>query len=531
MKKLLAISIGAVLASSSLLLSPASVSAATHAPYIHTEFNITESMQPADVLVVLVPEEHGELRLAGWGRDSRSHVNRAISVASFSGKAGSQLEIVAPVGLSYKRLLLIGMGNPVDLKRAKAEELGASLSNWVNGSNAATVHVHSQLIANAGDNLRITAAIAHGVELRNYRFDRYKSAPEARPAQRYSWQVALASDARAKFEQKQALAQGVFTARELTNLPGSDGYPEAFTNYAKSVLEPLGVEVTILGPETVKELGMGSLYGVSQGSHMKAHLLVARWRGADDEAPIALVGKGNSFDTGGYNLKTQAASILRMHTDKAGGAAVVGAIKALAGQKAPVHVVGVVPLSINMISGEAQLPGDVVTAGDGSTIEIGNTDAEGRLILADGIWYAREHLKPRVIADIATLTGAKVGALGTAYAAIFTQQSDIEKTLRQAGEMVHERVWPLPLDGYDDIVKSRIADRINTGSPGAQAGAIFLQHFAGETPWVHIDMAGNAFSASASGIHPEGSNGYGVRLLTEWVKLYDLQQQDQQQQN
>jgi hypothetical protein len=236
--------------------------------------------------------------------------------------------------------------------------------------------------------------------------------------------------------------------------------------------------VTILGPEEVQALGMGSLYSVSQGSDMKAHLLVARWAGSGGD-PIALVGKGNSFDTGGYNLKTDGASILRMHTDKAGGAAVVGAVQALAGQEAPVHVVGVVPLSINMISGDASLPGDVVTAGDGSTIEIGSTDAEGRLILADGIWYAREHLNARVIVDIATLTGAKVGALGTQYSALFTRDARLEETLRAAGELTGERVWPLPLAGYEGITRSRIADQINTGTPGAQAGAIFLEHFAG----------------------------------------------------
>ena len=526
MKKLIAISIGTVLASS-LLVSPAPVLAVSPTPYLNTQFNITESIQPADLLVVLVPETQRELRLPGWSRDSRQHVNRAIDVADFNGKAGSQLEIVAPVGLSYDRLLLIGVGQPAELSRAKAEEIGASLSNWVNSTKVESVHVHSQLIANAGDNHRISSAMAHGVELRNYRFDRYKSQPESRPAQRYSWQVALATDARLAFEQKQALAQGVFTARELTNLPGSSGYPAAFVSYAKAVLEPLGVEVTVLGPEQVKALGMGSLYGVSQGSDMKAHLLIARWKGNDDEAPIALVGKGNTFDTGGYNLKTTSSSIIRMHTDKAGAAAVVGTVKALAGQKAAVHVVGVTPLSINMISGTAQLPGDVVTAGDGSTIEIGNTDAEGRLILADALWYTREHLKPRAMVDIATLTGAKVRAIGTEYSAIFTKDSELERSLREAGELVQERLWPLPLDGYDNIVKSRIADRINTGSPGAQAGAIFLQHFAGDTPWAHLDIAGSAFSASASGIHPEGSNGYGVRLLTEWVKLYQQQEQEQ----
>jgi leucyl aminopeptidase len=163
----------------------------------------------------------------------------------------------------------------------------------------------------------------------------------------------------------------------------------------------------------------------------------------------------------------------------------------------------------------------VVTAGDGSTIEIGSTDAEGRLILADGIWYAREHLNARVIVDIATLTGAKVGALGTQYSALFTRDARLEETLRAAGGLTGERVWPLPLEGYEGITRSRIADQINTGSPGAQAGAIFLEHFAGDTPWAHLDIAGDAFVASAQGIHPEGSTGHGVRLLTEWVLAFE----------
>lgn len=525
MKKLLAASIGAVLATSSLIYNPSPAYAATPASYISTEFSMTESIQSADILVILVPEDFDDLRLNDWDRASRNHISRAIDVAEFKGAAASELEIIAPLGLSYNRVLLLGVGKPSELTRAKAEKLGATLSNYVNASKADSVHVHSKFISDTSDNSRIVAAIAHGVELRNYRFDRFKSKPDARPAQQYSWQVVSVANAQPLFDQKQALAQGVFTARELTNLPGSLGHPAVFVNYAREVLEPLGVEVTVLGPEQIKELGMGSLYGVSQGSDKKAHMLVTRWRGSDDEAPIALVGKGNTFDTGGYNLKTSSTTIIRMHTDKAGAAAVVGAMKALAGQKAPAHVVGVTPLSINLVSGTAQLPGDVVTAGDGSTIEIGSTDAEGRLILADALWYAREHLNARVLVDIATLTGAKIGAVGTEYAAIFTNHRELEDSLREAGELVQERVWTLPLDGYDNIVKSRIADRINTGSPGASAGAVFLQHFAGDTPWAHIDMAGNAFSASASGINPEGSNGYGVRLLTEWVNLYQQQQQ------
>ncbi|MCH8492991.1 MAG: leucyl aminopeptidase [Idiomarina sp.] len=493
------------------------------AEYLHTKMNFTERLSgSAETLVVLVPADTEELAVRGWSRDTTRHVNRAMQVGEFTGAAKQELVVIAPAGLSEQRVVLVGVGAPNELTRVTAEEIGASLANHVNATKAETIHIDSRLVADATANARIVAAMAHGIDLRNYRFDRFKSEPAARPAQTFEWLVVGDSDAASQYAEFSGIAHGVFLARELTNLPGSSGYPAAFAEIVRAELEPLGIEITILGPEQVRELGMGSLYGVSQGSQHKAHLLVAHWRGSDEQ-PIALVGKGNTFDTGGYNLKTAAASILAMQTDKAGAAAVVGAVKALALQNAPLNVVAVAPLSHNMISGEAQLPGDVVTAGDGTTIEVGNTDAEGRLILADGIWYAREHFNPRVIADIATLTGAKVGALGTAYSAIFSEHDSIINTLRVAGENTNELVWQLPLGPYPGIVNSRIADRINTGSPGAQAGAIFLQHFAGDTPWVHIDMAGNALIQSPQGIHPEGATGYGVRLLTEWVKLYSAE--------
>lgn len=499
---------------------------AASAEYLNTTFSFSNQSADADTRILLLPEFEGEVAAQGWatGLSSAtvSQLNRAIQASEFTGKAQQQVEIIAPVGLNELRLVLVGVGQADSLSRATAEEIGAALSVYANRVKAENLLVDTRAIRAESDNARITAAVAHGVDLRNYRFDRYKSKPAARPAQNFHWQVVTNSDAEQQYAAKRALAEGVFLARELTNLPGSDGYPARFAEIAREQLAPLGVEVTILGPEQVKELGMGSLYSVSQGSQHKAHLLVMHWKGSDDQ-PIAFVGKGNTFDTGGYNLKTAAASILLMQTDKAGGAAVVGAVKALAGERAPVNVVGIVPLSLNMISGEATLPGDVVVAGDGTTIEVGNTDAEGRLILADGIWYAREFFNPRAIADIATLTGAKVGALGTQYSAIFSDHDDIIETLRIAGNNTNELVWQLPLGPYPNIVSSRIADMINTGSPGAQAGAIFLQHFAGDTPWVHIDMAGSALNQSARGIHPEGATGYGVRLLAEWAKIYAAQ--------
>lgn len=494
-------------------------SVAASAQYLQTTMIATETPgDDADTLVVLVPAGTAQVSLAGWSQATIDQVNRALGVRDFDGSARQQVEVLAPAGLSADRLIAVGVGDPAQLARHVAEEIGAALSVHINGSNAAVIETNTRLITDPARNAAIAAALAHGIELRNYRFDQLKSSPAPRPSQLYRWVVHSQTQAEAQYAMLNAVAQGVFTARELTNLPGGDGHPAAFAEYAGAQLEPLGVEVTILGPEQVEAAGMGALLGVSKGSQHQAHLLVAHWRGSS-EAPIALVGKGNTFDTGGYDLKTTA-SILQMQSDKAGGAAVVGALKALAAQQVEINVVGVVPLSQNAISGEAMLPGDVLTAGDGTTIEVTSTDAEGRLILADGIWYARDRFAPRVIVDIATLTGAKVTALGTERAAVFSEHEELLATMREAGELTNELVWQLPLGPYPGIIDSRIADIKNTGSPGAQAGAILLQHFAGDTPWLHIDNAGQALLSSASGIHPEGATGHGVRLLTEWVKIY-----------
>jgi leucyl aminopeptidase len=489
-------------------------------PYILTSTDFSEQpIAGADTSVVLMPTGLDNVTLQAWPQATADQVRRAMTAQDFTGAAAQQLELLAPTGLEVDRLLLVGVGDPSGLPRHQAETIGAALSVRINSSNAEVIELNTGLIANADQAARIAAEIAHGVDLRNYRFDRYKSAPDARPSQSYHWRVAASAAADQQYTLLAAMAEGVFTARELTNLTGGDGYPAAFAEYALQRLAPLGVEVTILTPDQVLEQGMGALYGVSQGSQHKAHLLVAHWKGSDDQA-IALIGKGNTFDTGGYNLKTNGDSIVQMQGDKAGGAAVVGAILALAGQKAAVNVVGVVPLSQNSISGEALLPGDVVTAASGKTIEVYSTDAEGRLILADGIWYARHHYNPRAIADIATLTGAKSTALGTAYSAMFTNEPEIRDSMTYAGELTQELVWPMPLNNYPGIIDSRIADIRNTGTPGAQAGAIFLQQFAEDTPWVHIDMASEALSATASGINPAGATGHGVRLLAEWVKLF-----------
>ncbi len=246
--------------------------------------------------------------------------------------------------------------------------------------------------------------------------------------------------------------------------------------------------------------------------------MIVHWEGSK-QAPVALIGKGITFDTGGYNLKTQADSILRMTSDMAGAAAVLGTMHTLAKQKAPVNVVGLMALAENMISERAYLPGDVITAGNGKTIEIINTDAEGRLVMADALFYAETNFKPRAIVDIATLTGSKVGALGSYYAGIFSKDDNLVAQLTQAGEKTQEKLWRLPMtDEMLPELKSRIADLRNTGSStGASTAALFLQQFVKDTPFAHLDIAGNALSSSNRGLQTEGATGYGVRLLTEWV--------------
>ncbi|MEQ9396523.1 leucyl aminopeptidase family protein [Haliea sp.] len=495
------------------------VAAVAAADYVDTTHAFRE--QPAsepDTLVVLVPLNSTD-GLPEWGEATREHFSRALAAQDFDGSMTQQLEILAPVGLPVDRLIAVGLGEAAELARADAEIMGASLANYLNLGKAGSVQVQSALIPDPRLNTAIVSAIAHGVDLVNYRFDRFKTEAEPRPTQSYEWLVADQEQAGRAWDQLNALAQGVFTARELTNLSASDGNPAAFAEYVRQRLQPLGVKVTILGPQQVLKAGMGALYGVSKGSQHGAHLLIAHWRGSDDP-PVALVGKGITFDSGGYNLKTDAASILAMTGDKAGAAAVAGTLEALARQKAAFNVVGIMPLAQNAISGTAQLPGDVVTAGNGMTIEIVNTDAEGRLVLADGIWYAREHFQPQVIADIATLTGSKVRALGRDYAAVFSEEEELIETLKTAGELTRERVWQLPLGPYEKIIDSTIADMKNSGQPGAQAGAVFLQRFAGDTPWIHIDMAGNGRYEDTSQPPLIGATGYGVRLLTEWVKLY-----------
>jgi leucyl aminopeptidase len=311
-------------------------------------------------------------------------------------------------------------------------------------------------------------------------------------------------------------------ARELVNEPPNVLYPEEFARRA-SQLRKLGVSVEVLDVRAMKKLGMGALLGVAQGSARPGRTVIMRWNGSKrGEQPVAFVGKGVCFDTGGISIKP-AGSMEDMKGDMGGAACVVGLMHALAARKAKVNAVGAIGLVENMPDGNAQRPGDIVTSMSGQTIEIINTDAEGRLVLADVLWYVAKKVKPKFMVDLATLTGAIMVALGTEYAGLFSNNDELADRLTRVGLATGERVWRMPLGPeYDKLIDSQFADMKNTGTRngGSITAAQFLQRFVGDTPWAHLDIAGTAMGAPKSDINQSWGSGYGVRLLERLVAEY-----------
>jgi leucyl aminopeptidase len=317
---------------------------------------------------------------------------------------------------------------------------------------------------------------------------------------------------------RMGLMKGVEMARNLVFEPPNRLFPVEFASRC-TVLETLGVEVSILDEEAMAELGMGALLGVGQGSRRESRLVVMNWRGGADEDPIALVGKGVTFDTGGISLKP-AKGMEDMKFDMGGAAAVTGTMMAIASRKVARNVVGVIGLVENMPDGNAQRPGDVVTSMAGKTIEVINTDAEGRLVLADALHYTQMRFKPQAMVDLATLTGAMIVALGKEYAGVFSNSDGLSDQLSKAGEATLEPVWRMPLGkAYHQQLKSHIADMKNIGGPagGSITAACFLERFVTDTPWAHLDIAGKAWADKVTKTVPKGGTGYGVRLLSRLV--------------
>jgi leucyl aminopeptidase len=447
---------------------------------------------------------------------------RAAAADHFTGKSGS-LEILAPSGLNVSRLIVVGTGKERDLKDRDLVKLGGvAMGKIPNAASQATIMAELGSGAMKGDQI---ANLVLGARLRAYRFDRYKTKHKEDDERAAKVEVNFACANPAAAEKSwaaaaQGIADGVVWARDLVNEPANVLYPSEFARRTSS-LRKLGVIVEVLDVPAMRKLGMGALLGVAQGSVHEPKLVVMRWNGGKRGAdPIAFIGKGVCFDSGGISIKP-AAGMEDMKGDMAGAACVTGLMHALAARKAMVNVVGAIGLVENMPDGKAQRPGDIVTSMSGQTIEIINTDAEGRLVLADLLYYVNKRFKPRFMVNLATLTGAIIVALGQEYAGLFSNDDKLAERLTKAGEATGERVWRMPLGPeYDKIIDSKFADVKNSAgrNGGSITAAQFLQRFVNKTPWAHLDIAGTALGSPQTDINKSWSSGWGVRLLERLVE-------------
>jgi len=449
-------------------------------------------------------------------------VIRAAATARFTGKLVAGLDLIAPAGVGLDRLAVIGVGAPTELSEFDWLRIGGAVAAKLGEAKVAQSKVVAEL---PGGPLSADQAadLALGLTMRAYEFDRYKAKKpddEDKPAALdVTIMVADPAAAEVAWARRAAVAEGVRLARDLVNEPANVLGPVEFADQA-AALARLGLEVEVLGEAELKALGMRALLGVAQGSARPPRLVVMKWNGGPaGEKPVAFVGKGVVFDTGGISIKP-AAGMEDMKGDMGGAAAVTGLMAALAGRKAKVNAVGVLGIVENMPDGAAQRPGDIVAARNGVTIEIINTDAEGRLVLADALHYTIERFEPKFVVDLATLTGAIIVALGQHHAGLFSNDDALAAALAAAGKASGEPVWRMPLGReYDKLIESKFADIKNTGGRhgGAITAAQFLKRFVGDTPWAHLDIAGTAMGSPSSDVNRSWGSGYGVRLLDRLV--------------
>ena len=451
---------------------------------------------------------------------------RSIKNSHFEGNAGDFLLIPSPAGLGLSYVLVFGVGKMDKLKLADATEIGAGILTHLRSLPETDVTVCVEGIENADlPNDKFASEVASGLLLRGYDFHKYKTQLKNKQKLHIK-EVVLTVDspknAEKLFSRDEKVVEAVLFARDLISEPPNVLTPE---NYMKELkkLSKLGLDIDVLDQKDMQKKGMNALLGVAQGSTNAPYIVVMKWKGrTDNEAPLAFVGKGVTFDTGGISIKPSA-KMDEMKMDMGGSAVVSGLMYALAARKAKVNAVGIVGLVENMPDGNAQRPGDIVTSMSGQTIEILNTDAEGRLVLADALWYAQESFKPKLMIDLATLTGAICVALGSKFAGLFSNNEGIVHKLRQAGEETREHVWQLPLDKrYDKDIDSSIADMQNIGRNGAGSitAAQFLQRFVNNVPWAHLDIAGTAWSSETHPLSGKYPSGFGVRLLNAFVEKF-----------
>ncbi len=453
-------------------------------------------------------------------------IKKAKENYNFSGKKGE----VCRLSHQEKNIILIGLGKKSNINDDVSREIGGLISNYANSAKikSSTLIISNDFDYNFADNLEsddnIVSNIAFGITLKSYRFNKYfvnKKESKNSVAKNINIVVNDKKKSENSFKSFELIAENIFFARDLVSEPSNELNPETYTKICQE-LTKYGLKIEVLGEEDMKKLGMGALLGVGQGSAYGSRLVVLRWDGAGDNSkPLAFVGKGVTFDTGGISIKP-ANNMEDMKTDMGGSAVVVALLKLLAQRKAKVNAVGVVGLVENMPSSTAQKPGDVVTSMSGQTIEIINTDAEGRLVLADALYYTNKEFKPEFIIDLATLTGAIIVCLADIYGGLFANDDKFAQDLIAAGEKSGDKLWQMPIgEKYDNMINSDIADMKNVGSgrgAGSTTAAQFLKRFVGKTKWAHLDIAGVAWKGKGDPTSIKGASGFGVALLNQFVK-------------
>jgi leucyl aminopeptidase len=479
--------------------------------------------RPKKGIVILLCAEGQGPGAAARACDPAKTLDRALPIAGFKGKLGEAVDLMTPEGTAYDRLVTIGIGKISDLNGYSWLKLGGLVFANLHNASEATVILD---VADAKISAADAANVGAGILLRAYSFDKYKTkkAENGGKTEAKSIKVTIGcanpTAAKKAFAEMEGVVDGVTLARDLVNEPANMLGPLEFAARAKE-LGKLGVKVEVLTEKEMRKLGMGALLGVAQGSPRPPRLVVMQWNGGKARAkPVAFVGKGVTFDTGGNSIKP-ASSMEDMKGDMGGAAAVTGLMHALAARKARVNAIGIIGCVENSVDGNAQRPGDIVTSMSGQTIEVLNTDAEGRLVLADALWYCDDRFQPRFMVNLATLTGAIMVALGQYHAGLFSNDDELSERLTAAGKATQERLWRMPLGpDYDKLIDSKNADMKNIGGRfgGAITAAQFLQRFVKDTPWAHLDVAGTAMGSPANEISQSWASGFGVRLLDRLVR-------------
>ncbi|MEX0646069.1 MAG: leucyl aminopeptidase [Parvularculaceae bacterium] len=489
------------------------------------QFSFSKAAPPKSGAIVVPVFEDDDKALAALDAAAEGALSRAAAAANFKGRKDQALEILTPRGLENSRVILVGAGKSKEFNLLDAEAVGgaAVARLMATREKSAAFALAGAKAPKVGPD-EFAARMAYGALLRSYRFDKYRTKLESdqKPALAKISVHTNSTKAKAVFAELEKIADGVFFTRDLVTEPPNVIYPASFAAQCKK-LESLGVKVTVLGVKEMAKLGMGSLLGVGQGSAKESKLVAMEWMGGKKgAAPAAFVGKGVTFDTGGISLKP-GDGMWDMKWDMGGAGAVTGAMMALAGREAKANVIGVIGLVENMPDGNAQRPSDVVKSMSGQTIEVLNTDAEGRLVLADAIWWTQVTHKPKAIVDLATLTGAIIISLGHEFAGMFTKDDKLAAELLKAADATGDKLWRMPLaKAHDDMIKSDIADMKNiTGvkDAGSSTAAAFIGRFVKDgQSWAHLDIAGMAWTGKDLPVIPKGATGFGVRLLDEWVR-------------